>query len=176
MKALRTAALLALGVGAALAGRAADRTGPSPSEVIFPRHAETAPAENTPAAEASPAFAPPPGVSMHGLMPTVGFVVALAVLAGGAWFLIKRGTIPRPFSRNEGRLKVLETRLLGNRQFLVVVEYDDAKMLLGVCQGRIDYLTPLAGHPLATAGTPVGDEVDATSTMAMATSAYADDR
>jgi hypothetical protein len=37
----------------------------------------------------------------------------------------------------------------------MVVEYDDAKMLLGVCPGKIDYLTPLAGHPLATGASGV---------------------
>jgi len=33
--------------------------------------------------------------------------------------------------------------MLGNRQFLIVAEYEDRKMLIGVCPGRIDYLCPL---------------------------------
>lgn len=91
-----------------------------------------------------------PAPSVGGILPTLGYLTAFAVLAGGGWYLIKRGKLPRPFSKAEGnKLRVLETRLLGNRQFLVVAEYEDAKMLLGVCPGRIDYLTPLAGHPLA---------------------------
>jgi flagellar protein FliO/FliZ len=34
--------------------------------------------------------------------------------------------------------------MLGNRQFLVVAEYEDRKMLIGVCPGRIDYLATLS--------------------------------
>ena len=34
-------------------------------------------------------------------------------------------------------------RPLGNRQFLIVVGYDDTRMLLGVTPGKIDYLCPL---------------------------------
>ncbi len=145
MSTLRLAAVIACAMGAVLCVRASERSGPEPSELIHPRSS---------AAPAEPAGAPastPPAVRLS-IGATAGYVIALAVLIGGAWFLLKRGGLPRSLSRNAGRLQVLETRMLGNRQFLVVVEYDDARMLLGVCQGRIDYLTPLAGHPLAGAG------------------------
>jgi len=61
----------------------------------------------------------------------------------GAWFLFKRGFLKKPFSKGEGKLKVAESRMLGNRQFLMVVEYEDNKILLGVGPGKIDYLTSL---------------------------------
>jgi flagellar protein FliO/FliZ len=35
--------------------------------------------------------------------------------------------------------------MLGNRQFLVVAEYEGRKMLLGVCPGRIELLSELGG-------------------------------
>ena len=41
------------------------------------------------------------------------------------------------------KLQISETRMLGNRQFLIVAEYEDRKMLIGVCPGRIDYLATL---------------------------------
>lgn len=158
MKALRHAAILAWAMGAALCVRAADdRTGPQPAEVIFPRGEEAAAiAQESSGAAASPVFAPAP--SLGGTLPAAGYVIALLALVGGAWYLLKRGSLPRPFSKTEGKLHVLETRMLGNRQFLVVVEYEDAKMLLGVCQGRIDYLTPLTGHLLAAGAAGEEDE------------------
>jgi flagellar protein FliO/FliZ len=36
-----------------------------------------------------------------------------------------------------------ETKSLGSRQYLVVASYEGRKLLLGVCPGRIDLLTPL---------------------------------
>jgi flagellar protein FliO/FliZ len=154
MKALRLAALLALGLGAASLAGAADRANPAPEEIIFPRTtAESAAADA--AAGRSAAFAPGPMPATGGLASTAGYVVTFGLLLGGAWLLLKRGTFKRAFHKSEGRLQVLETKMLGNRQFLLVVEYDDAKLLLGVCPGRIDYLTPLAGHPLSTGATGV---------------------
>lgn len=155
MKAVLHAAFLAAMLGAGLTSHAQTPAGTDPSEVVYPRG--SAPAAQPPAqpAAASP-FSPPS--SSGGLSQAVAYVAVLGLLVGGAWLLIKRGSLPRPFARSEGRLKVLETKVLGNRQFLMVVEYEDAKMLLGVCQGRIDYLTPLAGHPLAAAAASIEDE------------------
>jgi flagellar protein FliO/FliZ len=156
----RIVAVLACGLGAALGAGAADRTGPAPSELIYPRGSDaggaTATAGGTPAAAGNPAvFAPGPLPAAGGLLPTLGYLVAFGGLIGGGWLLLKRGGLGRRFGKDEGRLRVLETKMLGNRQFLVVVEYEDAKMLVGVCPGRIDYLTPLAGHPLATGASAI---------------------
>lgn len=155
MKAVLHAAFLAAMLGAGLTGHAQTPTGTDPAEIIYPRG--SAPASQPAQAPASPSpFAPP--ATSGGLSQAVAYVAVLGLLVGGAWLLIKRGTLPRPFAKSEGRLKVLETKMLGNRQFLMVVEYEDAKMLLGVCQGRVDYLTPLAGHPLAAAAASIEEE------------------
>lgn len=154
MKAVIHAAFLAVMLGAALPGRAQSAApGTDPAEMIYPRGASSAAA---PAAQSPGPFAPP--ASSGGLATAAGMVVVFGLLVGGAWLLIRRGSLPRPFTKAEGRLKVLETRMLGNRQFLLVVEYEDAKMLVGVCPGRIDYLTPLAGHPLAAAAASIEEE------------------
>jgi flagellar protein FliO/FliZ len=138
----------------AAAAVGADRARAAPEDVIFPRSAAEAAAAD--AADDRPAaFAPGPAPGTPGLLSTAGYLLVFAGLLGGAWFLLKRGRLSRAFGRSEGRLQILETKMLGNRQFLVVVEYDDAKLLLGVGPGRIDYLTPLAGHPLSTGASEV---------------------
>ena len=71
-------------------------------------------------------------------------VVLFVLLVGcsvAVWFFIKRGTFPR--MKGGENLQILETRVLGGRQFLVVGKHGDQKFLLGVCPGRIDYLCPL---------------------------------
>ncbi len=67
----------------------------------------------------------------------------LVLFIGGAWLL--RNGLPT-MQRNKGprKLNVTETRGLGGRQFLVVAEYENRKVLLGVCPGRIDYLCSLS--------------------------------
>ncbi len=67
----------------------------------------------------------------------------LVLFIGGAWLL--RNGLPM-MQKNKGtrKLNVSETRGLGGRQFLVVAEYENRKVLLGVCPGRIDYLCSLS--------------------------------
>jgi flagellar protein FliO/FliZ len=144
-------------MGAALAARAAEQAGPAPSDIIYPHGGATSAASAATDSSAVKALAPA-APSIGGMGPAVGYVVLLLLLVAGAFYLIKRGSLPRPFAKSEGKLRVLETRMLGNRQFLVVVEYEEAKMLVGVCPGRIDYLTPLAGHPLAAAAASIEEE------------------
>lgn len=74
----------------------------------------------------------------------VYFILIVALLVGGLYFtrtgfnsLLRRG-------KGERKLVISEARTLGNRQFLVVAEYENRKMLLGVCPGRIDYLSTLS--------------------------------
>jgi flagellar biogenesis protein FliO len=74
----------------------------------------------------------------------LGYITLLAGLAGAAIYLIKFGIpLHRNRSKEERKLQVHEMRPLGNRQFLVVVGYEDTRMLLGVTPGKIDYLCPL---------------------------------
>jgi flagellar biogenesis protein FliO len=70
----------------------------------------------------------------------------MLALVGGGFFLLRNGVaIFQPKLKGERKLNINETRMLGNRQFLVVAQYQDRKVLLGVCPGRIEYLCTLAG-------------------------------
>jgi flagellar biogenesis protein FliO len=76
------------------------------------------------------------------------YLIVLAGLLGGAfWFLRRGGTLFQPRSKGPRKLNISETRLLGSRQYLVVAEYEEQKVLLGVCPGRIDYLCRLGARP-----------------------------
>ena len=72
-------------------------------------------------------------------------VLLMALFAGGAFLLRNGFTLFQPKMKGERKLAITETRMLGNRQFLVVAAYEDRKILIGVCPGRIDYLCTLAG-------------------------------
>ena len=96
---------------------------------------------NTPAEKKTIAPAAP-GMDEFGRL--LGYITLLAALAGAAIYLIKFGIpLHRNRSKEERKLQVHEMRPLGNRQFLVVVGYEDTRMLLGVTPGKIDYLCPL---------------------------------
>jgi len=77
-------------------------------------------------------------------LPVVFYLVVLLVLAGLAVFLLRSGW-PAGFLRKSGprKLQVSEIRSLGNRQFLVIAEYETTRLFLGVSQGRIDLLCHL---------------------------------
>ena len=73
------------------------------------------------------------------------YLVLLLALFGGGSYLLRHGfTLFQPKLKGARKLQISEMKMLGNRQFLVVAEYEDRKMLLGVCPGRIDYLATLA--------------------------------
>jgi flagellar biogenesis protein FliO len=78
-----------------------------------------------------------------------GFLVAFLLLLCAGFLLFYRGTGAlggwRMGTRGPKKLQVEETRALGQRQFLAVVEYEGKRLLLGVSPGRIDYLCPLEG-------------------------------
>lgn len=97
---------------------------------------------------ASPAPFPVPFPSHNSdgmLQILIYFLLILALLAGGLYFT-RSGFKFLPRKRGaERKLVISETRTLGNRQFLIVAEYENRKMLLGVCPGRIDYLSTLSG-------------------------------
>ena len=72
------------------------------------------------------------------------YFVLLIVLAGGGLYLMKNGLPLRTaLTGSQRKLEIAEMRALGNRQFLLVVEYEHQRMLLGVTPGQIDYLCPL---------------------------------
>jgi flagellar biogenesis protein FliO len=85
-----------------------------------------------------------PAPSMDDLGRMLGYTVLVACLAFLSYYFIKHG-LPLYRARNneEKKLHVLEMKSLGNRQFLLVVGYEDQRLLLGVTPGKIDYLCPL---------------------------------
>lgn len=103
-----------------------------------------APGQPNPSPTNSPSPVRPPAPDFDYMGRAVGYLALFAALAGGALYfmkfglpLLKRGAAP------ERRLHILETRPLGNRQYLLVVAYEDTRMLLGITPGKIDYLCPL---------------------------------
>jgi flagellar protein FliO/FliZ len=115
---------------------AASNDAPAPVEplsgqtVIYPN----------PPADASKSVAPNEHDSSRSLILVVAFLLA----AGGVWVLVKRRKAGPGGGRGGRKLQIDETRPLGNRQYLVVADYDGEKFLLGVTPGRIQMLTPLA--------------------------------
>lgn len=72
------------------------------------------------------------------------YLALLLAVVGGGFFVLRNGAaIFQPKAKGERKLNISETRMLGNRQFLVVAEYQDRRVLLGVCPGRIEYLCAL---------------------------------
>ena len=72
-------------------------------------------------------------------------ITAILLAAIGVWVLVQRRKSGPGNGRGGRKLQIDETRPLGNRQYLVVADYDGEKFLLGVTPGRIQMLTPLAG-------------------------------
>ncbi|MGF1483021.1 MAG: flagellar biosynthetic protein FliO [Opitutales bacterium] len=76
-------------------------------------------------------------------------LIFLSILGAGGFLLVQRmrqgkgplkSRINRALGQTEGGLKIEETRMLGNKQYLVVVAYADKKMLIGVGPGLINHL------------------------------------
>ncbi len=79
---------------------------------------------------------------------TTLLLMALAAASAGGWLLWRQRRTPQGLmSRETRKLAIAETRSLGNRQYLVVADYDGRKFLLGVCPGRIDLLSSLDEGP-----------------------------
>lgn len=122
--------------GAAPASSANFTSGPPDSP------ASTGQSEPSEAPKSSPSRPPAPDFDSLGRM--LGYLTLFAALAGAGVYFVKFGL---PLARNNAaldrKLQILETRPLGNRQYLLVVGYEDSRMLLGVTPGKIDYLCPL---------------------------------
>ncbi|MBA3849537.1 MAG: hypothetical protein C0502_06015 [Opitutus sp.] len=125
---IRLTALLAIPAGCAAMAAAEDKA--KEADVIYPRSSTTA---GTPAGPAK----------SGGEANTAILGFALLAAATGGWLLWRRKNSPAGAAGAARRLAIAETRSLGNRQYLVVADYDGRKFLLGVCPGRIEMLTPL---------------------------------
>ena len=84
-----------------------------------------------------------PVSSGSGVQLAIYLCLLVALLGAGSYFLKNGFGVLQPKSKGARKLTVAETRMLGNRQFLVVAEYEGRKMLLGVCPGRIELLSEL---------------------------------
>ncbi len=130
LRSLRSAlAGLALVCACAVSGLAQEKA--AGDGMIYPRNA--APAD-APAAPARPA-------ETNRLL----IVLAVAAAAAGGWLLWRQRQGGGGAAGTARKLSIAESRPLGNRQHLLVVDYDGRKYLLGVCPGRIELLTPLEG-------------------------------
>ena len=101
---------------------------------------------DTPKSSPSPPALPtrPPTPDFDSLGRMLGYLTLFAALAGAGVYFMKFGLpLFRRGAVSDRKLQVLETRPLGNRQYLLVVGYEDSRMLLGVTPGKIDYLCPL---------------------------------
>lgn len=102
----------------------------TPDDIVRPR---------APAPAAAPLAGRPEGRTNTTLL-----LFGLAAAGAGGWLLWQQRRAPRGLTGREARkLAIAETRTLGNRQYLVVADYDGRKFLLGVCPGRIELLVPL---------------------------------
>jgi len=129
--------ILSLLLSIFIAGQLAAQVTDPEAAVFYPRTTSAAPSEPTDVGR-NPS---PAGGSTFVMF--AGYGVVLAVLGVGVFFALKRGGWRNVMKRSEGRLQVSETRMLGNRQFLMVVEYEESRLLVGVSPGRIELLTPL---------------------------------
>ncbi len=132
----RAFGLIALCMGTLLSElRAAEPEAPVPSAPLL--------ASSTPSPSGSSFQAAPSGGGRFQL--AIYFVLLVALLGGGV-FVMRNGLgFLQPKPKGPRKLDISETRMLGNRQFLIVAEYEQRKMLIGVCPGRIEYLCTLSG-------------------------------
>lgn len=86
------------------------------------------------------------GTALGMAVTILGYLIILGCIALGVWILFKRGAFQKKEASAEGKLQIVDRKVLGGRQFLMVVEYEDQKVLLGVGPGKIDYLTNLTGY------------------------------
>ena len=88
------------------------------------------------------------GLTTNYLPDRIYFTVLIFIIGvgGTCLYLYRKGKFPLTPQKKDERLKLCETRMLGNKQFLVVVEYERQKMLLGVGPGTISHLCYLGAH------------------------------
>ena len=128
--------------GAAPASSANITTGSPDSTAATVQPAPAVAPNSSPTPQASPARPPAPDFDSLGRM--LGYLTLFAALAGAGIYFVKFGLpLARKNAAMDRKLQILETRPLGNRQYLLVVGYEDSRMLLGVTPGKIDYLCPL---------------------------------
>jgi flagellar protein FliO/FliZ len=113
------------------------------TESLEPKSSDPAPAQPAVASPEKIQPTRPPAPDFDSLGQMLGYLTFFAALAGAALYFVKFGLPLKKGLASDRKLQVLETRPLGNKQYLLVVGYEDTRMLLGVTPGKIDYLCPL---------------------------------
>jgi len=104
----------------------------------------------------TPSAQPDAAVPKETLFWLYGFLVMTACIVG--YKVWKKGALVRTNSK-QSKLQVLEMRVLGNKQFLLVVEYENQRMMLGVSPGIIQHLCFLGER--SQAAIPSGQDLTA---------------
>ena len=112
--------------------------------IVFAAFATGSLADEAPSQPSQPSVQPVPQLGGN-TWQIAAYLGAMLVLFGGGAWLLRNGMPSMQRNKGERKLNISETRGLGSRQFLIVAEYENRKMLLGVCPGRIDYLCTLSG-------------------------------
>jgi flagellar protein FliO/FliZ len=97
----------------------------------------------------TPAPAPVPALSGGGTVSLLGYVLTIVVLGAAGFTVLLRGGffgVSWGAAKTVRKLRIEESRTVGNRQHLVVAEYEGRRVLLGISPGRIDYLCGLDGE------------------------------
>lgn len=85
----------------------------------------------------------------------LGYILTILVLLAAGLAVLFRGNFPMAFaagSKAVRKLHIEETKSVGHRQYLLVAEYEGRRFLLGVCPGRIDYLSGLDSDAVPPGG------------------------
>jgi flagellar biogenesis protein FliO len=97
-----------------------------------------------------------PGVlNGGGTVSLLGYVLTIVVLgAAGLTVLLRGGFLGVSWGGTKAarKLRIEESRVVGSRQHLAVVEYEGRRVLLGISPGRIDYLCALEGDGIGPVG------------------------
>lgn len=129
---LRLRVVIGLLIALAMAATLAAEEKPAEGNVIYPRAGTMT----------SPPAPPAKSDSMQGTL-----LLLTAAAAGlGGWWLWRQRQTAGGLTAQQRKLSIAESRPLGNRQYLVVADYNGQKFLLGVCPGRIEMLTSLDGR------------------------------
>lgn len=102
-----------------------------------------------------------PGVGLSVIRLLGAFVLVVALALGGVW-LLRNWARLAPRSGIERTLKVLEVRMLGGRQSLVVVGYEDQRMLLAASPTGVAFLCRL---PSVQPGEPPAGDTELAPTF-----------
>ena len=94
----------------------------------------------------SAALGVPGAASQTNGISLLGYILTILVLLAAGLAVLFRGNFPMAFSAGSKavrKLRIEETKSVGHRQYLLVAEYEGRRFLLGVCPGRIEYLSGL---------------------------------